>query len=185
MRFSNEQVRAALEPPSPEWRSRDRLRDASVLAALLDVDGEDALVLTQRHSDLPHHAGEVAFPGGAREAGEDALGCALRETEEEIGLPEGRFELLGRLPPRVSIAGFFVQVFVARLDSLEGVKPDPSEVDEVFAIPFAALYDESAWTWRQRRHGDVHHRIPYFPWEGKLLWGLTGILTQDLMRRLG
>lgn len=185
MRFSNEQVRAVLEPPSREWRSREGLRDAAVLAALLEIEGEDTLLLTQRHSDLPHHAGEVAFPGGAREKSEDALSCALRETEEEIGLSEERFELLGRMPPRISIAGFFVQVFVARLDSLAGSAPDPGEVDELFVIPLERLYESSRWSWRGHRIGDVHRRIPYFPWEGKMLWGLTGILVQDLMKRLG
>jgi 8-oxo-dGTP pyrophosphatase MutT (NUDIX family) len=184
MHFDDEQIRSALEPLSSEWRSRAGLRDAAVLAALVRGEQGDCLLLTQRHSDLPHHAGEVAFPGGRRDGNESALACALRETEEEIGLGAEQFELLGRIPPRVSIAGFFVQVFVARLSSLDGLRPDPREVDEVFTIPFEALRDESGWSWRGRKHGDAHHRIPYFPWEGKMLWGLTGIFTQDLLERL-
>lgn len=184
MKIPDERIRAALEAPTREWRHRAPLRDAAVLAALVERDGEEQLLLTQRHAALPHHAGEVAFPGGRRHAEEDALACALRETHEEIGAGEERFRILGRLPPRVSIAGFYVQVFVARLDAFAGLERDPREVDEVFTVPFRALLDDSRWSWRERRLSDVHHRIPYFPWEGKLLWGLTGIFTQDLLDRI-
>src|SRR5262249_40879890 len=97
MRIADSDLRHVLAPPTGERPSVTGLRDAAVLAPMFVEDGADRLLFTRRRDDLAHHAGEVSFPGGAREGDEDALACALRECAEEIGLRAERVTILGRL----------------------------------------------------------------------------------------
>jgi hypothetical protein len=73
MKLSDDVVRARLELPLGDWNSREGLKDSAVLAILVELDGEDHLVFNKRRDDLPWHAGQICFPGGAREGGEDAV----------------------------------------------------------------------------------------------------------------
>jgi 8-oxo-dGTP pyrophosphatase MutT (NUDIX family) len=178
-------LRARLAPPDPSWRPREGLRDASVLAAILARPDGDRLLLTERRADLPDHPGQGAFPGGARHGAEDALACALRESEEEVGLPASAVEVLGRLPDRVSIAGFLVAAFVGRAAPPAAFRPDPREVTRVFEVPLALLRDESRWRYEDRTTPlGTFRRVPFFDGEGPLLWGLTGMFVRDLLGAL-
>ncbi len=177
-------IKEALEPTREAWQSRRGLRDAAVLIPLLPGKSAGSLVLTLRSHDLPSHAGQVAFPGGAREGDESPLGCALRETREELGLSEKRFRVLGSLPERVSLAGFQVHSFVACLDSIEGAEPDAREVAELFTIPIAELLRDERWEFRERIPWAVLHGSPFFEWEGKMLWGLSALIARELLSRV-
>jgi 8-oxo-dGTP pyrophosphatase MutT (NUDIX family) len=175
-------LRARLAPPEPLWRPRPGLRDAAVVAPLVARGGEDRLLLTVRRADLPDHPGQVSFPGGARDGGEDAVACALRETEEEVGLTIPRDRVLGRLPDRHSIAGFWVAAFVARADPSATPRPDPREVARVIEVPVAALLDEALWRSEARPvPGGGTRVLPFFDWDGEVLWGLTGLFVRDLV----
>ncbi|MEM7204296.1 MAG: CoA pyrophosphatase [Planctomycetota bacterium] len=185
MRIPDGQLRTVLDPPSTEWRSRPRLRDAAVLAPLFEQAGADHVLYTRRRDDLKSHPGEISFPGGGREGGEHALACALRECEEEIGLAPAAVDVLGRLPERPSIGGFYVHVFVGRLAAVDDLRIDPGEVAKLMSIPVAELMREERWEWRSVTRGHVRRQIPFFAHEGEMLWGLTGVLTQDLLARLG
>jgi len=184
MRIADSDLRRVLEPPTADWRSVAGLRDAAVLAPLFAEADDDRLLYTRRRDDLAHHAGEVSFPGGAREGGEDALTCALRECTEEIGLREERVTILGRLPERTSIAGFRVHVFVGRLAGIDDLVVDPTEVQHLLSIPLAELRRRERWEWRDVAHRERGYRIPFFPNGDDLLWGLTAQLTLDLLERV-
>jgi 8-oxo-dGTP pyrophosphatase MutT (NUDIX family) len=184
MRLADSVLRRALAPATGEWRSVAGLRDAAVLAPVFEQDGADRLLYTRRRDDLAHHAGEVSFPGGAREGGEDALTCALRECAEEIGLRAESVAILGRLPERTSIAGFRVHVFVGRLAGIDDLVVDPTEVQHLLSIPLAELQRRERWEWREVAHRDRGHRIPFFPNGDDLLWGLTAQFTLDLLERV-
>ncbi len=172
-----------LAPPARDWRSERDLRDSAVLVVLVEREGVDHVVYNLRRDDLPAHAGQVCFPGGAREGDEDAVACALRETREELGLPEDALRVVARLPDRVSIAGYLVAPFVARLDRPRIYEPDAREVAEVFEIPFPTLLERPRWTFRDTRHERARFRqIPYFDSGRHTVWGLTGIITRDLVR---
>jgi 8-oxo-dGTP pyrophosphatase MutT (NUDIX family) len=177
-------VEGIAEPASPDLGRA--LRDAAVLAPLFHRDGEDWLLLTKRREGLPDHPGQVAFPGGAREGEEDPVACALRETSEEIGIAPATVELLGRLPDRVSIAGFLVAAFVGRIPAPAGLRVDVREVERLLVVPVRRLLDEDRWRYEDRRSSlGVFRRVPFFDWHGPTIWGLTGMFVRDLVAVAG
>jgi 8-oxo-dGTP pyrophosphatase MutT (NUDIX family) len=181
-------LRAVLEPVERGWRPLPPLRDAAVLAALFTRDGRDHLLFTQRRADLEHHPGEMSFPGGAREGDEDALECALRECEEELGLDPKAVTVLGQLSPLTSGAGFRVHAFVGRIPAPEvlGLRVDPREVDSLVPIEVSALRTEARWVWRPwTPPSGAVRRTPYFHYRQHVLWGLTARLTRELLQRVG
>ena len=145
MRVDDATVRCVLELPLGDWRSEEGLRDSAVLVILIERDGVDHVVFNRRRDDLPHHPGEVSFPGGTREGDEDAVACAVRETYEEIGIRATDLDVLGRLPGRVSIAGFRVVPFVARLVEPRPYAPAEDEVAEIFELPCADFLQAGRW----------------------------------------
>ncbi len=185
MKLSDEAVRAALEPPGGEWRSEAGLKDSAVLAVLLEREGADWLLFNRRRDDLPWHAGQICFPGGVREEEEDAVACALRETCEEVGIVASDLAVIGRLPDRVSIAGFKVAAFVARMRALRPYRPRVEEVAEIFEIPCGALLEPARWGFTETRHPLARfHKVPCFDYGERRVWGLTGIILRDVLDRL-
>ncbi|MCG3135261.1 MAG: putative Nudix hydrolase NudL [Planctomycetes bacterium] len=183
MILDDRDLRHRLPPPVLDWRTREGLRDAAVLLPLVQRPHGDVLVFTQRRADLSSHAGQISFPGGGREGGEDALACALRETEEEIGLPAAGMDVLGRLPDRISIAGHLVAAFVARVRTAPDYRPLESEVAEVFELRVGAMTDASLWSFRPAKSRSVGFtRIPALDLDGRCVWGLTGVILRDFLR---
>jgi 8-oxo-dGTP pyrophosphatase MutT (NUDIX family) len=184
MELDDRAIRIALDPASPEWHTEPGLRDAAILVPIVRRVHGDTLVFTQRRSDLAAHAGQVSFPGGGREGDEDPVACAVRETEEEIGIGAASLDVLGRLPDRISIAGFRVAAFVARVRDEPQYRPLESEVAEVFELPFAGMLAAERWSIRPSKSDRVRFpRIPYLDLEGRTVWGLTGIILRDFVRR--
>ena len=186
MKLSDDEIRANLAAPTGEWRSEPSLIDSAVLAIVVERDGVDRLVFTQRRDDLPVHAGQISFPGGAREGEEDAVSCAVRETCEEVGLGSDGLDVLGRLPDRVSIAGYLVACFAARLREPHPYAPELAEVSEVFEVPYAAFLERERWSTRATTHPRARFKsVPYFDYEDHTIWGLTGIILRDFVRIAG
>jgi 8-oxo-dGTP pyrophosphatase MutT (NUDIX family) len=185
MKLRDETVRTRLELPLGDWRTQDGLRDSAVVAIVVERDGVDHVVFNRRRDDLPHHAGEVSFPGGTREGDEDAVACALRETCEEMGLRNDDLSVLGRLPERISIAGFKVVPFAARLVTPRPYTPAVDEVAEVFEIPCGAFMQAERWGYRETRHPLARfRRVPFFDYESRRVWGLTGIILRDFVTQV-
>jgi 8-oxo-dGTP pyrophosphatase MutT (NUDIX family) len=181
VKIPDETVRGRLELALGDWRSLEGLRDSAVLAMLVEREGEDRLIFNRRRDDLPYHPGQICFPGGAREGAEAAVTCAVRETCEEIGLSSADLTVLGRMPDRVSIAGFLVTPFVARLRSGPSYSPAADEVAEVFEVPVAMLLDAARWGFTETTHERARfRRVPRFDFdEAHRIWGLTGIILRD------
>ncbi len=181
VKIADETVRGRLELPLGDWRTIEGLRDSAVLAILIERDGEDQLIFNRRRDDLPYHPGQICFPGGAREGPEDAVTCAVRETCEEMGLSAGDLEVLGRMPDRVSIAGFLVTPFAARLRGAPDYRAAADEVAEVFEVPVRMLLDPARWGFTETTHKRARfRRVPRFDYdEAHRVWGLTGIILRD------
>jgi 8-oxo-dGTP pyrophosphatase MutT (NUDIX family) len=158
--------------------------DAAVLVPLYLDDGGLQLVFTKRGPELRRHAGEISFPGGRREHDEDDLrATALREAEEEIGLPRSAVEIIGALAPTPTIAtGYAVYPFVGLIDSARDWTPSAGEVAAVLELGVQELV---AGYERRRvvRRGLPIRTDTYLVGE-HLIWGATARILADLLDRL-
>jgi 8-oxo-dGTP pyrophosphatase MutT (NUDIX family) len=155
------------------------LRPAAVLVPLVNHSEGMAVLLTQRTAHLTAHAGQISFPGGRMEKEDpDAIATALRETEEEVGLPRSHVEVVGRLDTYVTGTGFEITPIVGIVASPYPVTIDPFEVAEAFEVPLSYILDKRN---HQRVERESAGRVRAFfilPYEGRNIWGATaGILV--------
>ena len=155
-----------------------------MLVPLYLVGGDLHAVFTKRREDLRRHAGEISFPGGRQdEPDEDLRVTALRETEEEIGLPRDEVELIGALPPvGTFVTGYKIHPFVGAIRPGHRWTPQPREVEEILELSLGALLDgyESK---RLLRRG-VPIKTPTYTVGDSFVWGATARILQELLRRL-
>jgi 8-oxo-dGTP pyrophosphatase MutT (NUDIX family) len=159
---------------------------AAVLAPVFrgPADGEPLLVLTRRRADLRRHAGEISFPGGRRDAEDpDLATTALREAEEEIGLPRGDVELIGELPSVSTFAtGYVIHPFVGLIPGSAEWSPSAREVDAVLELPLQALRDGRTRTRLERR--GIRFETDAYVVAEHLIWGATARIIEQLLERL-
>jgi 8-oxo-dGTP pyrophosphatase MutT (NUDIX family) len=157
-------------------------KDAAVLVPLY----RDPLttILTERRSDLRHHAGEISFPGGRQdEPDEDLRSTALREAQEEIGLDPAGVEIIGALPPvGTFVTGYRVFPFVGIIDRRQTWRPQATEVAQVLEFTLADLMAGHEMQ-RLLRKG-VPIKTPTYTVDGHLVWGATARIVQSLLERL-
>ncbi|TML36290.1 MAG: CoA pyrophosphatase [Actinobacteria bacterium] len=158
--------------------------DAAVLVPLFREGGDLRAVFTRRREDLKRHAGEISFPGGRQdEPDEDLRSTALREAEEEIGLPVDDVELVGALPPvGTFVTGYRIFPFVGVIEPGRAWTPQPTEVDEVLELSLRALVD--GYESRRLLRKGVPIKTPTYTVEGNLVWGATARIVQSLLERL-
>ncbi len=157
---------------------------SAVLVPLYRSDGATSIVLTRRRSDLRRHAGEISFPGGRRDPGDATLEeTALREAEEEIGLPRTSVELLGELPPTSTfVTNYVIHPFAAEIPPGVAWELSPREVDTVLELTLEELRAGRTIASLQRR-GITFQTDAYVVGE-HLIWGATARILQDLLLRL-
>jgi 8-oxo-dGTP pyrophosphatase MutT (NUDIX family) len=162
-----------------------RVKEAAVLVPLVNRPDEVRLLLTQRTAHLDDHAGQISFPGGRVEAGDTSReGTALRETEEEIGLPRASVAVLGRLPNYEIPSGFRITPVVGWIEPPFTLKPDPFEVAGVFEAPLEHFLDAARYQRREYRFRGRHRHYLAIPFEGRYIWGATAGMLYDLCRVL-
>ena len=158
--------------------------EAAVLAALYVEHGELHAIFTRRRSDLRSHPGEISFPGGRRDEGEELTFTALREAEEEIGLDRDAVQLLGALTPVPTIAtNYAVYPFVGMIEPGSTWTPSAFEVDEVIELRLTDL--RAARTRRRLSHRGIPFRTDvYDVGEQRVIWGATARIVSDLLARV-
>lgn len=158
--------------------------EAAVLVPI--TRGEDPeLLLTLRASGLSTHGGEVAFPGGRRDPEDaDLMQTALREAEEEVGLPPGLVEMVGPLSPLVSRHGIKVTPFVGIVPDYVEYKANDAEIAAVFQVPLSFfLEDQREVTHRIDYLGQSWY-VPCYRYGEFKIWGLTAIMVVELVNLL-
>ena len=158
-------------------------RQAAVLALLFPIEDATGILLTKRKATLNKHAGQISFPGGKQEANESLHQTALRETEEEVGLPPGDIDVLGRLSPLyIDVSNFCVYPFVAALhETPRRLIPQDTEVERILQVPLHNLADPSI----QRREiwnlRGQEITVPYYAYEQETIWGATAMMLAELL----
>lgn len=180
-------LRRTLERRSPRLlvEGERGLRPAAVLVPLFVKAGAAHLLLTRRTDLMRHHRGEIAFPGGVRQAEDDGLlQTALRETEEEIGIAAAEVEVIGRLDDIASVHGYRVTPFVGTFPAPCSYRLNPGEIAEVLEVPLADLRDSSRWRVEDWRHRGRIHPVHFFDLGEHDLWGMTAAIVRQLLRCL-
>lgn len=150
------------------------LTRAAVLVGFVDHPNGPTVLLTQRTEHLADHGGQISFPGGRMEEGDaDIVAAALRETEEEVGLPRANVTVAGALEDHGTVSGYRVTPIVGVIRPPFALKLDPFEVDEAFEVPFAYMLDPANRMREVVTRGDVVRHIYTFPYEGRRIWGFT------------
>jgi 8-oxo-dGTP pyrophosphatase MutT (NUDIX family) len=198
-RLDRETVRRRLSAPraaisrsdadliDPEARRRElaalgkTLKPAAVLVPLVDRPGEMTVLLTQRAPDLADHAGQISFPGGRIDPRDtDATTCALREAREEVGLEATGIEVVGRLDTYIVRTGFEITPVVGLIDPPASLRPDPTEVAEVFEVPLSFFLDRGNVRKDQREFKGAMRHFYVWPYLGYYIWGATAAMLVNL-----
>jgi len=158
--------------------------DAAVLVPLYVSGGELHAVFTRRREDLRRHPGEISFPGGRQDDDETDLRLtALREAEEEIGLPARAVELVGALQPTPTIAtNYAVYPFVGLIEPGREWQPSASEVAEVMEVSLSVL--RAGYERRRLLRRGVPVRTDVYVVGEDVIWGATARMVGDLLERL-
>jgi 8-oxo-dGTP pyrophosphatase MutT (NUDIX family) len=159
--------------------------DAAVLVPMFERAGQLTAVFTERRHDLRRHAGEISFPGGRQDfPGEDLSETALREAEEEIGLPRDRVELLGALPPvGTFVTGYRVFPFVGWIEDGNTWTPQETEVEQVLELSLSDLV--TGYECKRLIRKGVPIKTPTYTVDGHLVWGATARMVESLLERVG
>jgi len=157
-------------------------RRAGVLVLLYPLHGGPCLVLTRRTDAVDTHRGQISFPGGSMDPGEDAVSAALREAWEELAVDTGPLEVLGELSPLyIPPSGFCIYPVVAYAAERPGFVPNAGEVAEVLEVSLAHLLDpgtrrEEIWPMR-----GVDVCVPFYRVGHHKVWGATAMVLCELL----
>ena len=161
----------------------DRTADAAVLIAVTERENPTVL-LTQRPRTMRDHPGQVAFPGGKIDEGENATEAALREAWEELGIEREAVRVIGTTDRYQTGTGFDITPVLATVPANLSIRPNTREVESWFEAPLDHLMDVGRWSenevfWKgaNRRYYEMDH-------EGYRIWGVTAAICINLSRRL-
>jgi 8-oxo-dGTP pyrophosphatase MutT (NUDIX family) len=161
-----------------------RATPAAVLIAVTDVLDDPQVILTQRPRGMRDHPGQVAFPGGKIDPGEDAVTAALREAEEELALPREAVRVIGTSDVYHTGTGFLVTPVLGMVPPGLDLRPDPVEVADWFEAPLNVLLDPASWTTNEVFWRGANRRYLELDWQGFRIWGVTAAIIANLARRI-
>ena len=154
----------------------------SAVIALLSIDTQE-LLFTLRSSKLRKHSGQISFPGGRLDEGENFKEAALRETYEEVGIKPDKIEIIGELsqlyvPPSNSV----IQPLLGITEQIEELTLNPDEVEEAFTVKLDILKHPNTKKWTEWNFGGAVSDVPYYDVHPEVpLWGATAIMLSEFL----
>jgi 8-oxo-dGTP pyrophosphatase MutT (NUDIX family) len=181
------ELRARLESPPPRRRppTEKGERGAAILVPLFVETGELWTLLTRRTEHLPTHKNQIAFPGGAIEAGEESWDAAVRETHEEVGLEPKSIVPIGALDEIVSVSGYRVTPWVGAVPSPVVPRIHTDEIAEAFQVPLTAISNPRLIEDRPVEIDGRERVLRIYHVGRRQIWGLTAAVLTNLLERLG
>jgi 8-oxo-dGTP pyrophosphatase MutT (NUDIX family) len=167
---------AAFAPPG-------EVRPAAVLIAVTDR-AEPGVLLTHRPADMRQHAGQVAFPGGKLDPGEDAVAAALRETHEELGISPSIVNVIGATDRFITGTGYDITPVLGLMPADVEVIPNPLEVSDWFEAPLRFVFDPANRVRKQAVYRGRLREYTEIEWQGHRIWGVTAAIIENLSQRL-
>jgi 8-oxo-dGTP pyrophosphatase MutT (NUDIX family) len=169
-------------PPVRSPREHQVTRGSAVLAPIYDHDGETHLVLTRRSSGLRVHGGEVSFPGGGQDPGEDLRDTARREAHEEVDLDPRSVEIVGELDHLTTVtSNSFIVPYVGLLPGRPRLRASPGEVAAVLHVPLDELLDPAVYREERWDIFGGERSIYFFELVGDTVWGATAAMVRQLL----
>ena len=159
------------------------LTPAAVLIAITERP-EPGVILTHRRADMRKHAGQVAFPGGKLDPGEDAVAAALREANEELGIDPADVRVIGTTDRFVTGTGYEVTPVIATLPPDLPLVPNPEEVSSWFEPPLAFVLDPANHARKEAVFEGALHPYTEIMWQEHRIWGVTAAIIANLAKRL-
>lgn len=161
----------------------DRTADAAVLIAVTDRPAP-GVILTQRPEGMRDHPGQVAFPGGKIDPGEDAIEAALREAEEELAMRRADVRVIGTTDRYQTGTGFDITPVLGVVPPDLPLVANPHEVEAWFEAPLDVLLDRESWTEHEVFWNGAMRRYLEYHYEGFRIWGVTAAIIANLSRRI-
>jgi len=166
---------------NPDIEIHSKLKPAAVLIPLIKRPDDITVLFTKRTDTLSVHAGQISFPGGRVEEFDQSYeDAALRETEEEVGLPREQIEILGHLDDYIARTNFKITPIVAAIRPPIELKLDPKEVAEALEVPLHFFLDPN----NHQRHIRIEHgkerHVYAMPYEDYYIWGITAGMLFNL-----
>jgi 8-oxo-dGTP pyrophosphatase MutT (NUDIX family) len=175
--------------PAPREALANKSNAAAVLMPLFERDGDLHIVYIRRSDHVASHRGQVAFPGGRVDPVDATLlDAALREAHEEVGLHPSIVDVVGAFPTmQTTTSGIIVAPFVGVIPSDAPLKPQLSEVAEIFDVPLSALRDPNYrgdYEWKSEGPAARSAKFPAILYGGQTIWGLTLRITLNMLALL-
>jgi 8-oxo-dGTP pyrophosphatase MutT (NUDIX family) len=175
--------------PAPRESLANKTNAAAVLIPIFERDGELHIVYIRRSDHVASHRGQVAFPGGRVDPIDATLlDAALREAHEEVGIHPSTVEVIGAFATmQTTTSGIVVAPFVGVIPSDASLKPQLSEVAQIFDVPLSALRDpkfRGDYRWKSEGHATRSSKFPAILYAGQTIWGLTLRITLNLLELL-
>lgn len=187
--FDARAAHTAMAPsPRPLARPPDRAGSpgtGAVLLVLYERFSAPHVLLIRRRDDLKYHPGQISFPGGRQEPGEEPVDTALRETAEEVGLPRRSLDVLGALAPiYISPSDFIVYPFVAWHEGQPVFTVQTSEVAEILETPLGLFLEPAIGSTEIRIERNTELTVPFYRLGPHKVWGATAMIISELLERL-
>ncbi len=161
------------------------ITEAAILLPLVMQPNGLNVLLTQRTEHLHDHAGQISFPGGRKDfADESIITTALRESEEEIGLPSDHIDVIGTMPEYLTVSGYRVTPVVALVEPPSAYHLDPFEVADVFEVPLPFLMNPANHEIRVWHSDEGSRRFYAIPYADRFIWGATAGMLRNLYHLL-